>query len=750
MKINKIKKRLNAVGAVGLISVLSLSGLSSVAFAADTPYSDPQTYKDSMTVNASTTVLGHNDLNSDGLVNEGDIVDVNLTIENTSDKDYNYVDVSSLGFDLNRELVSSSLAAGDSVDYPISYTVNKGDEYTGYADHGIYVNVRDNSLLESTIKVDAYVGVDSDNSLVFTDNGRITGLIMDKETGNISVRSIDEYNNYYGIDESRLVEEYHTAVVGDGFVYAFDFTNTTDETITLNQIEYVDNVIEENISGTVVEPGETINLYAISEITLDDLDWGLTESKATVGGGFYIIVSDTNETVYNIANGSSNFSSSSASLSTETVSTTSDQGGSAIAEIAYNYYNHVDYPTVVVNGIVSDTFGVIEVNDIVNTNESKTVNAPETIVLEDGESFEEISYFAYTGLYHSEDVLINSSYASGSYESDTGGGLGDEFPAPTLSNPVCGEEAQVILPQEFIDEYNEIHFVPYDMELLTYEVEKQDDNTYYVYAVDWNFPMLIDEWTLEIPAVVPCPVETPEPETPVFVAPTCDDDFVITVPENNSFYNYTTDTVDNTVVVNAVLVETGEIAETWSFDVVEATDCVIEPPVVEIPDYEEPVFTAPTCDDEVSIVIPESNEFYNYSVIGGVEADTNNGSYNVQVRSVETNELLDTWVFAYVVPTDCDTVVPPVEIPEPPVEEELPPIEEEVPPVVEEVPEKPVVPVEPPVIVDKPVNPPKKINSGELSEVVENNSPAFVVITIAGLIIALTTGGVMLVRSRKN
>lgn len=123
-----IKKGVGKVAAVGLISMLSLGSISSLAFADELSYSSPQEHNESMTVDGDLTVSQHEDLNNDGLINEGDTLSLNLHIENTSDNDYNYVDVSSFGLGLNRTLISDSLPAGESIDYPITYNITADDE----------------------------------------------------------------------------------------------------------------------------------------------------------------------------------------------------------------------------------------------------------------------------------------------------------------------------------------------------------------------------------------------------------------------------------------------------------------------------------------------------------------------------------------------------------------------------------------------------------------------------------------------
>lgn len=736
-----IKKGVGKVAAVGLISMLSLGGLSSVAFAADLDYSSPQEYKESMTVDGDLTVSATEDLNNDGLINEGDTLSLNLHIENSSDNDYNYVDVSSRGLDLNRLVVSESLPAGESVDLPITYTVKAGDEIAGAVSHNVFVNVRDETRIENTAEFKFRQSVDSDEDVVQTGNSKLSGLIMNKDTGNIHVDSIDDYDNYYGIDESRLTEDSHRVSVGDGFVYAFDFTNDTEETITLNGMEFVENIVEENVSGTVVEPGETANLYVISEITRDDLDWGISSSKTTVGGGFDVVLSDTNENTYLISSGSSSTTTVGLSLLAYGDTEYEEQPPTANANLDYIFSADEGSATAIVDGVSSETFGFIENDHVLTDSNEVVVEAPEAIVLESGESFVERAFVVYRGLYHSLDLNINPVELTGSYSSDTGGGIGDEFPAPTLNEPVCGEEAQVVLPQEFIDEYNETHYIPFGLEPLTYEVEKQDDNTYYVYAVDWNFPMLIDEWTLEIPEVVPCPVEAPDYEEPVFNAPTCDSSASLKLPVSNEFYTYSSagsETADGVGVLTAEVrnAETDELVDSWKFEYTNPTDC---DPVVEIPDYEVPTFVPGTCDTDYVLNVPEDTEYYKYSSSRVSATDIPTDVFGVRVYSQETDEMLDSWTFEYERPTGCDPVDPPVvEEPEVP-EEETPevPVDEET-PVVEEKPETPVKEV------------PKKVNSGEVSEVVEDNNVAvFALIAGAGVVVALTTG-LVLVRSRKK
>lgn len=721
-----IKKGVGKVAAVGLISILSLSGLSSAAFAAGEEFPNPQEYKESMTVGGELTVVNQEDTNNDGLINEGDVLSLNLHIENTSDTDYNYVDVSSKGLDLNRSLVSESLSAGESVDFSFAYTVKAGDEYAGNVSHNVFVNVRDETRIENTTEFEFTEYVNMDENVIYTSNSKLSGLIMDKDTGKIYVYSRDDYDNYYGIDESRLEEGYHPTSAGDGFVHAFDFTNDTEETITLNGMEFVDSIIEENVSGTVVEPGETVNLYVISEITRDDLDWGLINSKATVGGDFNVVLSDTNGNMYLIVSGSTTTQGTNLSLNANGDTTIENQGLTADANIDYTFSAAEGAGTIVVDGVSSETFGFIESNHVLTNTDEVIVEAPEAIVLESEESFEERAFVVYRGLYHSMNLEINTIEVYGSYGSGSGGGRGDEFPIPTLTDPVCGEEAQPVLPS--LDEYNE------ERDDITGFVEwlvEREDNVYNIYVVDYAYPMIMDEHQLEIPAVVECPVvEIPAPEVPVFVPETCDSDSSVNLPENSEFYTYEQSVIDGVHTVNAILVETGEIAETWSFDVIEATDCVVDPPVVEIPDYEVPTFVPGTCDTDYELNVPENTEHYNYFSSSVYAYNVPTAVFGVQVYSNETDEMLDSWTFEYVLPTGCD-----------PVEEETPepPVEEVVPPVVEEKPEPPVKEV------------PKKVNSGEVSEIVveDNNVAVFALIAGAGVAVALTTG-IVLVRSRKK
>ena len=730
-----IKKGIGTVAAAGLISILSMGSLSNVALAADLSYTDPQNHKESMTIGGDISVINHNDINNDGLVNAGDTFDLNLHIENTSDNDYNHVDVSSFGLGLDRTFVSDSLPAGDSLDYAITYEIKENDTLTDMISHNVFVNVRDETRIENSTRFEFVETVDQTDDIIQTYNSKLVGLIMDKASGNIIVSSLDEYDNYYGIDESRLSEGSNMISVGDGFVYTFDFTNDTEETITLDSIEYVDNIIEENISGTVVEPGETVNLYAISEITRDDLDWGIMSSKATVGGGFDIIVSDANNVNYIISNGKTTLSTSPAYLTNWGYSNVKDLGGTAESNITYNLSTDDNSPTVVVDGINSERFGFIESSHVIENSNEIVIDAPETIALESGDSFTENAFTVYRGKYNSLYIYISSMEITGSYSSDTGGGIGDEFPPPTLNEPVCGEEAQVVLPQEFIDKYNETNYIPFDLKPLTYEVEKQDDNTYYVYAVDWNFPLIVADWTLEIPDVVPCPVEAPDYEEPVFTAPTCDTPAYLTLPENNEFYNYSSagsETADGGVFTAEVRdAETDELLDSWEYKYEKPTDC---DPIVEIPDYEVPTFVPGTCDTDYVLNVPKNTEHYTYASSSVSEYNSPTVVFEVQVYSNETNEMLDSWTFEYILPTDCDPVV------EPPVKEETPepPVEESVPPVITD--------PEPPIKKDVP----KKINSGEVSEIVEdNNAAVFALIAGAGMVVALTTGFV-LVRSRKK
>lgn len=722
-----IKKGVGKVAAVGLISMLSLGSISSLAFADELSYSSPQEHNESMTVDGDLTVSQHEDLNNDGLINEGDTLSLNLHIENTSDNDYNYVDVSSFGLGLNRTLISDSLPAGESIDYPITYNITADDELSDIISHNVFVNVRDETRIESTSEFYFTNPVNRDENVIKTDNSKLSGLIMDKDTGNIYVSSIDEYDNYYGIDESRLEEGYHTLSVGDGFVYAFDFTNDTEEAITLNGMEFVDNIIEENVSGTVVESGETANFYVISEITRDDLDWGVSFSKTTVGGGFDIVLSDTNENTYLISTGPSTISSVGLSLDANGDTNIEDQGSTANANIDYTMAAYEGSATVVVDGINSETFGFIESEHVLTDTNEVIVEAPEAIVLESGESFEESAFVVYRGLYHSLDLYVNSMDIVGSYSSDTGGGLGDEVPEPSLTAPACGEEAEPVLPS--LDEFNKERS-PEDG-LIEWVVER-DGNVYNIYVVDYLYPLILEEYQLEIPAVVECPVEVPDYEEPVFVAPTCDTPASLTLPENTEYYNYASagseaEDGSGTFTAEVRSAETDELLDTWTFDYTNPTDCN---PVVEIPDYEVPTFVPATCDSDYELNIPENTEYYNYVSSSDQGQDDSTETFEVQVYSNETEELLDTWTFENTVPTDCDPVVE--ETPEPPVEPETP--------VVEDKPETPVK-----------EDTPKKVNSGEMTEVApnDNNVAAFALLAGVGVALALTTGAV-LVRSRKK
>lgn len=667
-----IKKGVGKIAAVGLISMLSLGGLSNAALAADLSHTDPQNHKESMTIDGNILLMFYDDNNNDGLVNTGDTFEFYLHIKNTSDNDYNYVDVSSLGLGLNRTLISNSLPAGKSINLPITYNVKEGDEFNDTISGNVFVNVRDETRIENSTSMNFSENITMNQDAVVMPNSKLTGLIMDKTSGKIVVDSIDKYSNYYGIDESRLTEGNHTVSVGDGYVYAFDFTNNSEETITLNSVDYINNIIEENVSGAVIDPGETANFYVISEITRDDMDWGLVNSKATVGGDFDIVVSDTNNVNYVINNGQSINKGTPAHLINRGDSETEDLGGTAEANITYMFNTEPDAPTVVVDGVNSERFGFIESSHILENDDEITVEAPEAIVLESGDSFTENAFTVYRGKYHSEYLTLNPMGITGSYSSDTGGGVGDEFPEPSLTVPVCGEEAQPILPS--LDEFNE--GVDPEDGLIEWRVER-DGDVYNVYVVDSSIQMIMDEYELEIPAVVPCPVE--------------------------------------------------------------------------IPDYEEPVFVGATCDAPAYLTLPENNEFYNYS---SADSETGDGVgvLTAEVRNTATGELLDSWEFEYTNPTDCDPVVVP------PVEEETPesPIEETTPPVEEDTPEQPVEEITPPVEEEKPQPPiekevPKKVNSGEMTEVAsdDNNVAAFALITGAGVVLALTTG-IVLVRSRKK
>lgn len=651
-----IKKGVGKIAAVGLISMLSLGGLSNVALAADLSHTDPQNHKESMTINGDISIMGYDDNNNDGFVNTGDVFDLNLQINNTSDNDYNYVDVSSFGLGLNRMFIIDSLPAGKSINYPITYNVKEGDEFNDTISRSVFVNVRDETRIENSTSINFSENINMNQDAVVMPNSKLTGLIMDKTSGKVVVDSINKYSNYYGIDESRLTEGNHTVSVGDGYVYAFDFTNNSEETITLNSVDYINNIIEENVSGAVIEPGETANFYVISEITRDDMDWGLVNSKATVGGDFDIVVSDTNNVNYVISNGSSIKETTPAYLINRGDSEIEDLGGTAEANITYMLNTEADTPTVVVDGINSKSFGFIESSHVLENDDEITVEAPEPIVLKSGDSFTENAFSLYRGKYHSEGLTLNPMGITGSYGSETGGGVGDEFPEPSLTVPVCGEEAQPVLPS--LDEFNE--GVDPEGGLIEWRVER-DGDVYNVYIVNYSDQIIMDEYELEIPAVVPCPVETP--------------------------------------------------------------------------DYEEPVFVGPTCDTPAYLTLPENNEFYNYSSYGS-ETGNGVGVLTAEVRNTETGELLDSWEFEYTNPTDCDpVVVPPVEeeTPEPPIEEITPPVEEE----------KPETPVKTDV--------PKKVDSGEMTEVAsdDNNVAVFALIAGVGAALALTAG-IVLVRSRKK
>lgn len=743
-----IKKKIGTVGAMGLISVLSLGGLSP-ALAADPPFTNPQEYKNSMTVDGSVSVDSHNDVNGDGMVNEGDTFDLNLHIENTSDKDYNYVDVSSYGLELDRVLVSDSLSAGESVDFPLTYTVKKSDEYTGNIYHNLFVNVRDETRLENSEEVDVDLTVDVDDSLISLSNDKkIAGVILNQETNKFVVSSLDDYDNYYGIDESRIVEDWVDTKVGDGYTYAFSFTNTTDEAITLDKLEYVDNVIEENASGTVVEPGETANLYVVSEITREDLDWGLSETKANVAGSTDLIISDSNGNLYSIQNGVAKSSTSPSSFMSWADVDKKDLGETAEINASYSYSTEANNPTLVVAGFVSERFGFINASETVVDDNTRTVNAPESVILQSGESFEDNAYLVAYGRYNSYLTSVRNLQLNASYENNTGGGIGDEFPPPTLSDPVCDEEAQVVLPQEFIDAYNEEHYSYEGAEEITYEVERQGDS-YYVYVVDWNYPMVITEFDLlEIPAVVPCPVdppvEIPEPEAPTFTSETCDDEASVKVPENNEYYTYEASGSQAHgeaayYTVNAVSVETGEIVKTWEFESVPVDEATCNP-VVEIPEPEAPTFTPETCDDEESLNVPDDNEYYTYNVIG-VQPYNEAGVWEVEAVNVETGETAGHWMFD--VPlfdsAACETPV----VPENPVD----------PPVVDE-PVDPENPVDPPVVIDepeKPIVPEKIIQAGDMVEAsVKENTSAYVIALISGIVVMLGIGGVSVYRLKKK
>lgn len=738
-----IKKRIGTVGVMGLISVLSLGGLSS-AIAADPPFTDPQAYKNTMTVDSSVSVNNHNDVNNDGMVNEGDTFDINLQIENTSDKNYNYVDVSSYGLELDRVLVSDSLSAGESINFPLTYTVKKSDEYTGNVSHNVFVNVRDETRLESSVEVDIDLSVDVDDSPISLSNdGKLSGIILNQETNQFVVSSIDDYDNYYGIDESRLVEDWAIMTIGDGYTHAFSFTNETDEAITLDKLEYVDNIIEENVSGTVVEPGDTVNLYVVSEITREDLDWGVPETKATVGGSSDLLVSDSNGNLYSITNGSTISSTTSSNFGAWADTNTTDLGGTAEVIASYSYNTFENYPTLVVSGFVSETFGFIDASETVVDDNSRTVNAPESVILESGESFEDNAYLAAYGRYNSYNTFVENLYLNSYYESETGGGVGDEFPPPTLTNPVCGEEAQVIVPQDFLDEYNEERA---ENELLSYEITRQDNNTYLVEVIDWMFPILMDEFVLDIPAVVPCPVdppvEIPEPEVPTFTPETCDDPVSVNIPDDTEYYTYDASGAQapgeiGYFTVNAVSVETGEIVETWEFESVPVDEAICNP-VVEIPEPVEPVYVPETCDDEGLFNIPENNEYYNYNVIGA-QVPGEVGVLEVRAVSVETGETAGHWVFDVPVfnSTDCEAIEVPV-VPENPVDPPVVDVPVVVPPVVVDEPEKPIVPE-------------KIIQAGDIVEAsVKENTSAYVIALISGIVVMLGIGGVSVYRLKKK
>lgn len=531
-----MKEKVKGLSLVALSSIAAVTVISGVtaanAASPDSVYQDDiHSHRNSMNVDVSTEIDSFEDVNSNGLIDEGDIINYNVIITNNSELDYNYVDISSLYLELERELITSNLPAGETIIFNDALELNN---YTS-TNYSINVNIRDLTNLEKTVTSDFFYFAKGygencqESSITDTDSpnyidaclpniinwGEINvdnydfdsvpsmlsgsargGIIFDVSSEEYLISDDDNTDYYTGeldvisVDRNELLDRMN---IGDHYVTTFVVHgNESGEDITLTGIKNLNGeIVDENFINEIIPVGESREFYLSRLITQEVIDWGISNYMSG-GGNTDFHFTTTRENIYSITNTSMG-SSQSTRLQSSIGSLTENN----------NYYLTYNYSTDYMAGqslyagyVISEKFGEFELDgELIIPHENYSFVLPEII---DGDNYTESGYVIAYGKYFTS-VTPNPSTVAVTTPIEEEPPIVEipEAPVPYLTTPLCGVSMSVVLPESDDFTYDSV-------------IDEENNLKVFVTATYNETQEIVDEWWFTLDAVVECPVDEPD------------------------------------------------------------------------------------------------------------------------------------------------------------------------------------------------------------------------------------------------
>lgn len=613
---------------IGLVcsafALTSVFGGAGSSFAAEnSTMEDIEKHHKEMTFDTKITVSDFVDTNDSGLIDKGDVVELNVNVKNTSAFDYTNVNLSSHKLKLDREKVSSDLKSGETGNYKVNYSVSENDNISNTIDGNIWVNVRDSQRVEKSI--DESFNIQSNGSeesnaddcdLYDDDSESIDGcfkeldsvsnnsktnslpILLDKKTNTIvsekgnkaTIEKLAPLMNAASkvVSESKMDDYYK---VGNEVVSYVNFNNNSNSAIELDKVQLsLSEVKSSNVKNMTVDSKTKKDLYFTRTINKDDLIFGISDTMVESENSNIIVKSNTGRNY--VIEDSESFPYFSTSISMETDGEwTKDKDNNSVVEFYYTFSND-GFDEFTVDSIVSKDNGTIMVDKKVIDNKL-VVKVPEKETVKGEGSVSEEGYAIYYGKYFTDSFVAGSSF-SDTVGGETGAGVGDVIKKPTMTVPECDNEARVVIPDPYDDYYYESSRDGNKVKVqIFYKMGDGDDD------------LLTKTWNFTIPAIVDCPTDPPvdpptetpdepkkkdptppievippkvkrvKPEAPTYTPETCDVSESVEIPSVKGI-KYTVDKKKDTISV--VAYDSVGRAGFWNFDKVEfdKDSCVVK------------------------------------------------------------------------------------------------------------------------------------------------------------------------------